>query len=233
MNEPPEMIPCPHCGQFHPLGTEYCPENGLPIYLETETPPASQPDFWARLDALLHNRWFIFAGVGMFLVLGLASLATLLYLLLGPQAAPQGPDFSILTAEAGQYGQTQTALATLTVSPTPNAGETPQPTASQTAQLSAAPWQACSEAPYLSRVQAGATVEISSDPPLPNRVRSSAGTEGDILGYLQPGEQAQVLEGPACVNQWVWWRVRSLSGDLEGWTAEGDADGYWLVPVAP
>jgi hypothetical protein len=41
----------------------------------------------------------------------------------------------------------------------------------------------------------------------------------------------EILDGPACKNQWVWWYVRAEKNGLVGWTAEGDAENYWLVPA--
>jgi hypothetical protein len=69
---------------------------------------------------------------------------------------------------------------------------------------------------------------VSTDPPLANKVRAGPGVSGELLGHIQPGENVLVLEGPSCADGYTWWRVRSLAG-LEGWTAEGDAEGYWLV----
>ncbi len=68
-------------------------------------------------------------------------------------------------------------------------------------------------------------------PALPNRVRSQPGTSGTYLGMLQPGERMEIIGGPECANQAIWWQVRSLSSSLTGWTAEGDSKDYWLVPA--
>jgi hypothetical protein len=62
-------------------------------------------------------------------------------------------------------------------------------------------------------------------------VRTQPNTDGAVLGFIQPGEEIDILEGPICSNQWIWWRVRSLTSGLTGWTAEGDDSGYWLVPA--
>jgi hypothetical protein len=63
-----------------------------------------------------------------------------------------------------------------------------------------------------------------------NRVRSAPGTGANILGLLQPGKAVQITGGPQCVEGYVWWKVKALQGSLEGWTAEGQAKDYWLVP---
>jgi hypothetical protein len=92
------------------------------------------------------------------------------------------------------------------------------------------PWEACLGT-YLSRLHVDDQAYVSYDPPLANRVRSQPGTDGRIIGTIQPGEEVQILEGPACENNWVWWKVRSEKTGLTGWTAEGDREDYWLVPL--
>lgn len=72
---------------------------------------------------------------------------------------------------------------------------------------------------------------VSTDPPLANRVRSAPSLESTVIGSLEPGEEMEIVAGPGCSNQWVWWKVKSLSTDVIGWTAEGDQKGYWLIPL--
>jgi hypothetical protein len=69
---------------------------------------------------------------------------------------------------------------------------------------------------------------VSMDPPLPNKVRSQPGNNSELIGQVQPGENVLVVDGPRCADSYTWWFVRSLEG-LEGWTVEGDTEGYWLV----
>ena len=224
-----DFIQCPHCGQMHPQGTDYCPETGLPLFYEA--PPAKVQPWTTRVT----NRKFLTAVMGIFILLAIASVIALISLLRPPEAKTNGPDFSVLTVEAGQVSLTQIAAGLAGLAPLAET-ETPAPVDTQLPAGSgpvSEPWQACTPGDYLSRLHVGDTVKVSEDPPLPNRVRDSAGTEGEVLGHLQPGEQALILEGPGCANQWVWWRVRSTQTGLEGWTAEGDLDGYWLIPVAP
>jgi hypothetical protein len=77
-------------------------------------------------------------------------------------------------------------------------------------------------------LQVGDWAQVNLDPPMPNNVRSQPGSAGTLTGKVEPGENVLVLEGPRCANGFTWWRVRSLNG-LEGWSAEGDASGYWYV----
>jgi hypothetical protein len=50
-----------------------------------------------------------------------------------------------------------------------------------------------------------------------------------VLGLIIPGEVVEVIEGPACADQAVWWKIRSLRKDLEGWVQEGDEASRWLL----
>jgi hypothetical protein len=37
-----------------------------------------------------------------------------------------------------------------------------------------------------------------------------------------------IVDGPRCADGLSWWYVRSLA-EVEGWTASGDANGYWII----
>jgi hypothetical protein len=92
------------------------------------------------------------------------------------------------------------------------------------------PWLAC-PGTYLSNIQVDDQAYIGFNPPVPNNVRSGPGTNFSIIGSLQNGEEVTVIDGPACADRWVWWVVRSNKTGLTGWTAEGDFDNYWLIPL--
>jgi hypothetical protein len=81
-----------------------------------------------------------------------------------------------------------------------------------------------------SRLQVGQSGTVSLEPPIANRVRSQPSRDAEILGQMMPGEKFTILDGPRCADGWTWWRVRSRAQSLEGWTAEGNAEEYWLVP---
>jgi len=91
-------------------------------------------------------------------------------------------------------------------------------------------WKPCSQAPA-SRLQAGQLARVSQYPDVPNNVRQNPSQDAKKLGQIMPGETIKIREGPVCANSMVWWRVRSQSSSLAGWTAEGDAHNYWLVPI--
>jgi Bacterial SH3 domain len=119
-------------------------------------------------------------------------------------------------------------FSTTTRATTPT--NTPAPTQTPTLTSTESPWDACPGS-YLSRLHIGDRAYVSFDPPLPNRVRSDPGKDGKIIGRIQPGEEVKIFDGPACENGWVWWYVRSKETGLIGWTAEGDYENYWLVPL--
>lgn len=83
-----------------------------------------------------------------------------------------------------------------------------------------------------SRLSVGEFAYISTDPPLPNRLRQGPGKSNDVIGNIQPGEQLSILSGPQCANDWAWWKVEVIATGQVGWTAEGDDQDYWLVPCA-
>ena len=93
--------------------------------------------------------------------------------------------------------------------------------------------QAICPGALVSRLQVGQLGVVNLDPPVANRVRREPSRNAEIVGHIIPGEKFKVMEGPRCADDWSWWRVRSLEQDLEGWTSEGDAEVYWLVPLLP
>lgn len=91
-------------------------------------------------------------------------------------------------------------------------------------------WEACPNAGYLSQLDIGDIAYVGLEPPSPNGVREEANPDSTVLGEIQPGERVEILDGPECNRYWVWWYVRSLETDLEGWTPEGGEGYYWVLP---
>ncbi|MBN2258492.1 MAG: SH3 domain-containing protein [Anaerolineaceae bacterium] len=89
-------------------------------------------------------------------------------------------------------------------------------------------YSACPNA-YPSVLHAGDVAMVSLDPPKENILRDKPGTDSLITGTLEPGEQVNIVSGPACMGPYVWWSVVSRSSGRAGWTAEGDWNDYWLV----
>ena len=64
-----------------------------------------------------------------------------------------------------------------------------------------------------------------------NRVRSAPYKGDNIVVNISAGTVVKILEGPACADGLVFWKVENaiIPGGV-GWTAEGDGTEYWLVP---
>jgi hypothetical protein len=66
----------------------------------------------------------------------------------------------------------------------------------------------------------------------PNRIRSEATLReyGLVLGHIPSGAVFEVIQGPQCdLNDSIaWWFVRY--DGIEGWTAEGQVDTYFVEP---
>jgi eukaryotic-like serine/threonine-protein kinase len=111
-------------------------------------------------------------------------------------------------------------LSLPTATPIPTITPTPTPP----------PYKACPDS-FPSRLHIGDHATVSEDPPVANNLRNNPGTEGtEIIGKIDPGEEVEILDGPQCQNNWVWWKVKVLKTSQVGWTSEGDGTTYWLVP---
>lgn len=71
---------------------------------------------------------------------------------------------------------------------------------------------------------------ISLIPPLPNRVRASAGKANAYLGQIQPGAGVKLIDGPLCVDGFSWWLVEAVEGGMRGWTVTGSKSEQWVLP---
>jgi eukaryotic-like serine/threonine-protein kinase len=121
-------------------------------------------------------------------------------------------------------------LPSPTLAPSPTLFPSPSPSLSPTSKSPANPtWVPCPST-YPSQLQVGIQAFVSYDPPLANRVRTQPNGVAPVVGFIQPGEQVSIIGGPICSDDWIWWQVRSLQSGMTGWTAEGDKQGYWLVP---
>jgi hypothetical protein len=122
---------------------------------------------------------------------------------------------------------TNTPLITITTAPTdiPAATATATPTVTEIPIISEQA-SICPGVPAIS-IKRNALAQISLNSPKSLNVRSEPGLKGKRIGMLTPGEPVLIVDGPRCADNYTWWFVRSLTG-LEGWTAVGDATGYWI-----
>ena len=70
---------------------------------------------------------------------------------------------------------------------------------------------------------------VTPDPPLSNIVRDQPG--GREVARIRPGQDFTVIGGPECVNNAYWWLVHR-DGLPDGWTMEGDATSYFVLPCS-
>jgi hypothetical protein len=63
----------------------------------------------------------------------------------------------------------------------------------------------------------------------PNNLRDRASTSGGRVGQIPGSRIFLVLDGPVCSDEYAWWQVY-YEGTV-GWTAEGNAEEYWLEPI--
>ena len=137
---------------------------------------------------------------------------------------------SITPAASGQAANgpgnpTPTGAFTPTRPPT----LTPAPSSSPTSTVQAT-WQPC-PGTSPSQLHVGMHASVSFHPPKSNNVRRLPNDHATIIGNIDPGEQIDILDGPSCQGGYVWWKIRSLSSGLTGWSAEGDQSNYWLLPM--
>jgi len=108
---------------------------------------------------------------------------------------------------------------------------TPTAVISPIIEFSGSSWQPCPDAP-LSQLRIGDIATQTAGTRYPGRLRDKPDwDEGSVVGLVEPAERVEVLEGPVCQAQLVWWRVRILGQDVAGWTVEGNAYGSWLIPA--
>lgn len=179
---------------------------------------ASDSDVWVLFDngnvaRIDQSRYEIFA------IIPVSIHANEIFLYAGDVWAVSQAEASLYLIDVAQNRVIAEAL-TGSISPTP----TPIPTATKSA------WEACQDT-YDTRLNIGMKARVTDYPFMNNRLRSEPNAEATIIGYIPPGGQLEILEGPSCANNWIWWRVRYLVTGQEGWTSEGDGTDYWLEPV--
>jgi len=63
-------------------------------------------------------------------------------------------------------------------------------------------------------------------------VRKGPGSDNMALMGIEPGTVFMITDGPACANNWFWWKIELESGP-GGWIAEGgdNIDPYFICPL--
>ncbi len=83
-----------------------------------------------------------------------------------------------------------------------------------------------------SRLSIGMSARVlPGDPNLINSKPSRPSKHADSrsIGKIPSGQVATVIDGPACRDNIVWWKVQY--NGITGWTGEGEGAVYWLAPA--
>lgn len=98
-------------------------------------------------------------------------------------------------------------------------------------------WNACS-----GRLPTRLTVNqygfVQEEPVLRNIMRLDPNSSSPEVNRINPGRSFLVLDGPECASGQIWWKIRDLSNDKEGWTRESgldnnNIDDYFIAPKMP
>lgn len=231
----PFKSPAPHAAQApQPVPQVYAPQP-MQAYPPAVYPPVA-PQAYPAAPPPASKKFSPWAIVGLaaagLLVCGTLGLVAGLAIFTPRRAAPTPRLVAVSTPTSGYTAPTSMVNPTSlppTGMPNPTAAPSVTPWFTSTPSV-AGTWQACSDSYYFSRLHVGDNASVSTYPNLPNNVRDGPGTYYTKIGQIMPGERLVILEGPGCAQNWVWWRIRSKTSGLEGWTAEGDGTNYWLVP---
>ena len=79
------------------------------------------------------------------------------------------------------------------------------------------------------RLKIGDYAVVSAFTSTSNRLRSEPTISAKLLGKLAPNTMMEIVDGPACADGILWWKVKGIDQDFDGWTGEGDTR-YWLNP---
>ncbi|GEM_PF-880650 len=79
------------------------------------------------------------------------------------------------------------------------------------------------------RLSVGQQARVTFTNGIPLRVRATPG--GDVITQIPEGTVVQVIGGPQCQGQFTWWQIQ-LDNGIQGWSAEGDMEDYYLEPWA-
>jgi hypothetical protein len=106
---------------------------------------------------------------------------------------------------------------------------TPTPISIPGTGLDAGTWKPCEDAPP-SQLEIG-DIAVFEGTSFKLRLRGEPSLQGTLKGELNPGENIEIINGPACFDKLVWWEIQSVSTDNTGWAAEGNDYDTWLVRV--
>lgn len=148
-----------------------------------------------------------------------------------PEALPTTPATGIPTFTIPVFEPTVTEAATEPATPVETASNVPPtkkvktPSSTQAGDVNLV----CPNA-QRTRLKLNGFAFLTYDPPVPNRVRIGPGLGYDAKGLVKPGQVMQIINGPICSGESVWWKVVVKYTELTGWVAEADSEQYWVEP---
>jgi len=75
----------------------------------------------------------------------------------------------------------------------------------------------------------GDTGRIRAEDGIAKNLRSAPGSGGEILYTLVDNVPFEIIGGPVCVEDMIWWQVRIRSNlPAAGWVAQGPRPNFWL-----
>jgi hypothetical protein len=80
------------------------------------------------------------------------------------------------------------------------------------------------------RLEVGARARVTFTDGTPSRLRAEPGLDGTEIAQMAEGTEFSVIGGPWCADEYRWWQLE-LDDGMIGWSAEGDAEDYFLEPV--
>jgi parallel beta-helix repeat protein len=150
-----------------------------------------------------------------------------------PQATPSMPVIQITHLLVSLTPTGPVPTQTLTPTPLPPSPTPLPPTATPVPTLPPLPQvTTLNKCPGLrtSILMPGRQGRVSDASPAANRIRLQPALLGEIVGEIAAGAYFDVLAGPQCADDMAWFEVRSEAG-LQGWMAEGNQAGYWVMPI--
>lgn len=79
------------------------------------------------------------------------------------------------------------------------------------------------------RLRVGMHARVTVTNGIPLRVRSDPSYSQKVRQQIPEATEFDVIDGPVCAEQTVWWKIQSGDG-LKGWVAEGQDGEYYVEP---
>ena len=84
---------------------------------------------------------------------------------------------------------------------------------------------------FVSRIYKGEKVRSANILDENLNIRRSPSLSAEIITYVKNGTEFQILDGPVCADNLMWWEASTKNGSIKGWVAEVNSFGiYYLEP---